>query len=59
MKDTPNFAAWNLDTLAKFAADAYVRMQEQEEVIAHYKLDLKDAMKIIRLMIEERDRHGR
>jgi hypothetical protein len=59
MKDTPNFAAWNHDTLAKFAADAYVRMQEQEEVITHCKLDLKDAMKIIRLMIEERDRHGR
>jgi hypothetical protein len=59
MKNVPNFAAWNLDTLAKFAGDAYVRMQEQEEAIAHYKLDLKDAMKIIRLMIEERDRHGR
>jgi len=59
MNDIPNFAAWSNENLAQFAKDSYVRMQQQEEAIAHYKLDLKDAMKIIRLMIEERDRHGR
>jgi hypothetical protein len=48
MKDAPNFAAWNLDTLAKFAKDAYVRMQEQEEAIEQYRQDLKDAMKELR-----------
>ena len=59
MKNVPNFAAWNLDTLAKFAEDAYVRMQEQEMALEQAQRDLKDAMKIIRFMIEERDRHGR
>jgi hypothetical protein len=59
MKNVPNFAAWNLDTLAKFAGDAYVRMQEQEMALEQAQRDLKDAMKIIRFMIEERDRHGR
>ena len=59
MNDIPNFAAWSNENLAKFACDAYVRMQEQQEALEHYRIDLKDAMKVIRLMIEERDRHGR
>lgn len=59
MNDIPNFAAWSNENLAQFAKDSYVRMQEQQETIEQYRLDLKDAMKIIRLMIEERDRHGR
>jgi len=44
MKDAPNFAAWNLDTLAKFAKDAYVRMREQEMALEQAQRDLKDAM---------------
>jgi hypothetical protein len=44
MKNVPNFAAWNLDTLAKFAEDAYVRMQEQEMALEQAQRDLKDAM---------------
>jgi len=44
MKNAPNFAAWNLDTLAKFAEDAYVRMQEQKMALEQAQRDLKDAM---------------
>ena len=59
MKDIPNFAAWSNENLAKFAKDAYVRMQEQQDTIEQYRLDLKDAMKVIRLHIQEKDRHDR
>jgi len=48
MKDIPNFAAWNLDTLAKFAEDAYIRMQEQEMALEQAQCDLKDAMRQLR-----------
>lgn len=47
-KDIPNFAAWSLENLVRFAQDAYVRMQEQEEGLAQLRLDLKDAMKMLR-----------
>jgi len=40
----PNFAAWQHATLAKFAEDAYKRMQEQHDIIEQYQWDLKDAM---------------
>jgi hypothetical protein len=43
-KDPPNFAAWNHETLAKFASEAYQRMQEQQNAIEQYQGDLKDAM---------------
>ena len=43
-KDLPNFAAWNQETLAKFALDSYLRMQEQQTAIEQYQGDLKDAM---------------
>lgn len=42
--DLPNFAAWNLETLAKFAADSYVKMQHQQETIEQLRQDWKDAM---------------
>ena len=48
MKDTPNFAAWSIETLAKFAEDAYVRMQEQELALEQAQRDLKDAMAALR-----------
>ena len=51
LKITPNFAAWSIETLAKFAEDAYVRMQEQQEAIEQYQKDLKDAMAEIRRLI--------
>ena len=42
--DTPNFAAWSLKNLAKFAQDSYIRMQEQQEALEQCQRDLKDAM---------------
>ena len=42
--DTPNFAAWSIENLAKFAQDSYTRMREQRETIEQYQRDLKDAM---------------
>lgn len=47
-KDKPNFAAWSLTNLASFASDAYDRMQEQELALEQLRLDLKDAMKLVR-----------
>jgi hypothetical protein len=48
MDDLPNFAAWNTDTLTRFAKDAYTRMQEQEAAIEQLRLDLKAAMQELR-----------
>jgi uncharacterized protein YegP (UPF0339 family) len=51
-KDLPNFAAWNHETLAKFASEAYQRMQEQQEAIEQLQQNWKDAMREIRRMIK-------
>lgn len=50
-RDTPNFAAWNLDTLARFATDAYLRMQEQQAQIEQLTLDKKTAIEQYRRLI--------
>ena len=44
MSDIPNFAAWSNENLAKFAKDAYLRMQAQQEAIMQLQGDFKDAM---------------
>ena len=54
MNDQPNFAAWTNENLAKFAADAYKRLQEQQDALEQLRGDLKDAMKEIR-RIRRRD----
>jgi len=46
--DIPNFAAWSLENLANFAKDAYIYMQKQDAAIQQLRLDLKDAMKLVR-----------
>ena len=48
MNDTPNFAAWDNNTLAKFALDAYLRLQAQQDAIEQLRGDLRDAMQLIR-----------
>ncbi|CAB4123601.1 hypothetical protein UFOVP48_42 [uncultured Caudovirales phage] len=53
MNDSPNFAAWTPETLAKFATDAYVRMQEQQDALEQYQRDLKDAMAQLRKALWE------
>ena len=48
MTDTPNFAAWSNENLAKFAYEAYDRMQAQQEAIMQLQGDFKDAMAQLR-----------
>jgi hypothetical protein len=48
MSDIPNFAAWSNENLAKFAKDAYLRMQAQQEAIEQLQGDFKDAMAELR-----------
>lgn len=52
-QDTPNFSAWHQNNLVDFAKQAYTRMQEQEDAIAQLRLDLKDAMKLLRSQHKE------
>lgn len=55
MKDTPNFAAWRNENLAKFAEDSYKRMQDQQEAITQLQGDLKEAMMQIRKLLKEKN----
>jgi hypothetical protein len=48
MNDLPNFAAWSNENLAKFAIDAYLRLQVQQDAIEQLRCDLKDAMRLVR-----------
>jgi hypothetical protein len=48
LNDLPNFAAWERQTLDKFALDAYIRLQQQSEAIEQLRQDLRDAMKLLR-----------
>ena len=44
----PNFESWSHDNLASFAAEAYAKMQEQQERIEQLQNELKDAIKAYR-----------
>jgi hypothetical protein len=44
----PNFELWSQANLAKFAAEAYAKMQEQQERIEQLQNELKDAIKAYR-----------
>ena len=48
MNDLPNFPAWERQTLDKFALDAYLRLQAQQEALEQLRGDLRDAMKLLR-----------
>ena len=48
MNDLPNFAAWERTTLDKFALDAYIRLQAQQEALEQLRQDLRDAMALLR-----------
>jgi hypothetical protein len=48
MTDLPNFAAWSNENLAKFALEAYLRLQVQQDAMEQLRSDLKDAMEQIR-----------
>lgn len=44
----PTFENWSQENLAKFAAEAYTKMQQQQERIEQLQNDLKDAIKAYR-----------
>ena len=48
MQNTPNFAAWTNENLAKFALEAYLRLQAQQDALEQLRGDLKDAMQLVR-----------
>jgi len=48
MQDLPNFAAWSNENIAKFALEAYLRLQAQQDALEQLRGDLKDAMQLVR-----------
>ena len=48
----PNFELWSQENLAKFAAEAYAKMQEQHDLIQQLQNDLKDAIKAYRELLK-------
>jgi hypothetical protein len=44
----PNFELWSQANLAKFAKEAYEKMQEQHDLIQQLQNSLKDAIKAYR-----------
>ena len=48
MNDLPNFSAWERTTLDRFALDAYLRLQAQQEALEQLRGDLRDAMNLLR-----------
>ena len=53
MTDLPNFSAWERLTLDKFALDAYLRLQQQQDQLEQLRLDLKDAIEAYRAVMRE------
>ena len=52
-RETPNFATWQHDTLAKFATEVYIRLQDEQAANEQLRMDLKDAMKLAHKQILE------
>jgi hypothetical protein len=48
-RETPNFMSWQYDTLAKFATEVYIRLQDEQAANEQLRMDLKDAMKLARI----------
>lgn len=46
--DAPDFRHWQHDTLAKFSAEVYSRLQDEIAANDQLRADLKDAMRIVR-----------
>lgn len=53
MKDLqmPEFKTWERENLDKFAYDAYMKLQEQEDLIQQLTWDLKDAIEAYRVLM--------
>lgn len=48
MKDTPNFEPWNQALLAQYALEQYQQNIQLREALEQVRLDLKDAMTLLR-----------
>jgi hypothetical protein len=48
----PTFDTWSQENLAKFAAEAYAKMQEQDDRIQQLQNDLKTAINAYREMLK-------
>jgi hypothetical protein len=48
----PAFDTWSQENLAKFAEEAYAKMQEQQDRIEQLQNDLKDAIKAYRELLK-------
>jgi len=48
-RETPLFATWRHETLAKFATEVYLKLQDEQAANQQLRLDLKDAMKLARI----------
>ena len=44
----PTFETWSHENLAKFAAEAYVKLQEQQDYIQQLQNDVQDALNAYR-----------
>ncbi len=45
---TPTFSTWDRATLDKFALEAYLRLQQQQDQLEQLRGDLKDAIEAYR-----------
>jgi hypothetical protein len=52
-RETPEFASWEHNTLAKFARDCYIRLQDEQAANEQLRRDVKDAMKLAHKQILE------
>ena len=50
---TPTFNTWERQTLDKFALEAYLRMQKQNDQLEQLRGDLKDAIEAYRAVIRK------
>ena len=50
---TPTFATWERETLDKFALEAHLRLQQQQDQLEQLRLDLKDAIAAYRALNKE------
>jgi len=51
--DIPNFAAWSNENLAKFAAESYIRMKEQQDALMLMQRGIKDAIENLNKALKE------
>lgn len=51
----PDFPTWKRETLDRFAAEAYERMQQMHEQIQQLQCDFKDAMEQARELLRQKN----